>query len=62
MDAGERLREDFELAQLGPRVAQNWDRFINGGDRGAFTEQGESGSALPPKNASKKPLAPLAPV
>ena len=22
--AGERLREDFELAQMGPRVAQNW--------------------------------------
>jgi hypothetical protein len=27
IEAGERLREDFELAQLGPRVAQNWDRF-----------------------------------
>ncbi|BAQ69259.1 hypothetical protein NHU_02105 [Rhodovulum sulfidophilum] len=34
--AGERLREDFEVAQLGPRVAQNWDRFLTGGDRGAF--------------------------
>ncbi|MGB1034157.1 MAG: DUF6456 domain-containing protein, partial [Primorskyibacter sp.] len=32
--AGERLREDFELAQLGPSVAQNWDRFLVGG-RGA---------------------------
>ena len=29
--AGERLREDFELAQLGPRVAQNWDRFLTAG-------------------------------
>ena len=29
--AGERLREDFEQAQLGPRVAQNWDRFLTGG-------------------------------
>lgn len=28
--AGERLREDFELAQMGPRVAQNWDRFLVG--------------------------------
>lgn len=27
LEAGERLREDFEQAQLGPRVAQNWDRF-----------------------------------
>lgn len=34
--AGERLREDFELAQLGPRVAQNWDRFLTGGTRGGF--------------------------
>jgi hypothetical protein len=25
---GERLREDFELAQMGPRVTQNWDRFL----------------------------------
>lgn len=29
--AGERLREDFELAQVGPRVAQNWDHFLTGG-------------------------------
>lgn len=34
--AGERLREDFELAQMGPRVAQNWDRFLTGGGRGAI--------------------------
>ena len=34
--AGERLREDFELAQMGPRVAQNWDRFLTGGTRGGF--------------------------
>ncbi len=33
--AGERLREDFELAQLGPRVTQNWERFL-GGERGSF--------------------------
>ncbi|KFI34246.1 hypothetical protein CG51_05170 [Haematobacter missouriensis] len=31
--AAERLREDFELAQMGPRVAQNWDRFLTGGER-----------------------------
>lgn len=29
--AGERLREDFELAQMGGRVAQNWDRFLTAG-------------------------------
>ncbi|MEM1386991.1 MAG: DUF6456 domain-containing protein [Pseudomonadota bacterium] len=34
--AGERLREDFELAQMGPRVTQNWDRFLTAGDHGSF--------------------------
>ena len=29
--AGERLREDFELAQMGARVTQNWDRFMTAG-------------------------------
>lgn len=36
--AGERLREDFELAQMGPRVTQNWDRFMTAGvDGGRFS-------------------------
>lgn len=30
VQAGERLREDFELAQVGPQVAQNWDKFLTG--------------------------------
>lgn len=34
LEAGERLREDFEQAQLGPRVAQNWDRFLTVGGAG----------------------------
>lgn len=42
--AGERLREDFELAQLGPRVAQNWERFLTGGgDRGSLGPSGGTG-------------------
>lgn len=41
--AGERLREDFELAQMGPRVAQNWERFMTGGDRGTFAGDGGMG-------------------
>ena len=32
--AAERLREDFELAQMGPKLAQNWERFLTGTDRG----------------------------
>ena len=36
IEAAERLREDFELAQMGPRVAQNWERFLTGGDRGGY--------------------------
>jgi transposase-like protein len=36
VNAGERLREDFELAQMGPRVTQNWDSFMTQGGRGGF--------------------------
>lgn len=44
--AGERLREDFELAQMGPRVAQNWERFLTGGgDRGQYHETSLGGGS-----------------
>lgn len=49
VDAAERLREDFELAQMGPRVAQNWDRFLTSGDRGGFRP--DSGQAEGPRGA-----------
>ncbi len=29
VEAGERLREDFELAQIGPSVAQDWRKFLS---------------------------------
>ncbi len=35
--AGERLREEFELAHMGPRVAQNWDRFLTSASTGGFS-------------------------
>ena len=41
--AGERLREDFELAQLGPRVTQDWDRFLTAGTSGG---PGAGGAAM----------------
>ncbi|MEO0391474.1 MAG: DUF6456 domain-containing protein [Pseudomonadota bacterium] len=28
--AGERLREDFELSNMGPNATQNWDQFVRG--------------------------------
>lgn len=50
--AGERLREDFELAQMGPRVAQNWDRFLTGSGRGSFV--GDSGVGDGPAGARRR--------
>ena len=55
VEAAERLREDFELAQLGPRVAQNWERFLTSGDRGGF--QNEAGLAQGPKLARDRVAA-----
>ncbi|MGL4310013.1 MAG: DUF6456 domain-containing protein [Paracoccaceae bacterium] len=55
--AGERLREDFELAQMGPRVAQNWDRFLTAGDRGGFAA--DSGIGEGPAGARNRVAAAL---
>ncbi len=57
VEAAERLREDFELAQMGPRVAQNWERFLTGGDRGGF--RGDSGLAEGPGRARDRVAAAL---
>lgn len=35
VDAAERLRADFEAAQLGPQVAQDWRKFLTPGGRDA---------------------------
>lgn len=55
--AGEQLREDFELAQMGPSVAQNWDRFLTSGGKGAFVA--DSGVNDAPSNARKRVAAVL---
>ena len=43
--AAERLREDFETAQTGPRITQNWDRFLVGPDQGTGAGPGFPGGA-----------------
>ena len=59
--AGERLREDFELAQMGPRVTQNWDRFLTGGDRGGFTGRGPVSGPDAARGRVTRALADLGP-
>ncbi len=57
VSAAERLREDFELAQMGPRVAQNWDRFLTSGDRSNVS--GDSGVGEGPTEARDRVAAAL---
>lgn len=57
IDAAERLREDFELAQMGPRVTQNWERFLTTGDRGGF--RADNGLAEGPRAARERVAAAL---
>ena len=52
VSAGERFREDFELAQMGPKVAQNWERFLTGGGRGGFAAS--SGIGTGPEAARQR--------
>ncbi len=57
VSAAERLREDFELAQMGPRVAQNWEKFLTGGDRGSYRPDSSIGNG--PANARERVSAAL---
>lgn len=57
VQSGERFREDFELAQLAPKVAQNWDKFINASDRSDLTE--DDGLPQAPRAARERVLAAL---
>lgn len=42
--SGERLREDFELAQMGPRLTQNWEGFLTAGSKPSFNPDDLKGS------------------
>jgi len=59
--AGERLREDFELAQIGPRVAQNWEKFLTGGDRGNFGSNEAGGGSSSARDRVAAALRELGP-
>ena len=43
--AGERLREDFELAQMGPRKESNWDKFLTNTERAVAPLDGSARGA-----------------
>jgi transposase-like protein len=43
--AAERLHEDFELAQTGPRLGLNWDRFLTAGIDRSLADHGPPGLA-----------------
>ncbi len=59
--AGERLREDFELAQMGPRVTQNWDRFLTSGDKGGFAPDTATSGPAGARNRVSAALLDLGP-
>ncbi|MGH1577165.1 DUF6456 domain-containing protein [Planktotalea sp.] len=46
VNAAERLREDFELAQMGQSVTQNWDSFLTAGVEGS-ARVGSNGKEAP---------------
>jgi hypothetical protein len=57
--AGERLREDFELSQMGPRTTQNWEKFLTGGTATSLGA-GDAGLSAGPKAARDRVSAALA--
>ena len=59
--AGERLREDFELAQMGPRVTQNWDRFLTSGVDVSRVSAGMGGGSEGARNRVAAALRELGP-
>jgi hypothetical protein len=63
VEAGERLRSDFELAQLGPRVAQDWRKFLAPGDKysGTPIPGGPGGGASSARDRVTAALAELGP-
>jgi hypothetical protein len=63
VEAGERLRLDFETAQMGPSVAQDWRKFLTPGDRlsGTPVGRGPAEGPMAARERVAKALASLGP-
>lgn len=64
VEAGERLRADFERAELGPNVTQDWRRFLTPGGTGkpvSAQERGVEGGAQAARDRVMDALADLGP-
>jgi hypothetical protein len=60
VEAGERLRNDFEAAQMGPRVTQDWRNFLTPSD-GPSMSGGPSAGPAVARERMGKALADLGP-
>lgn len=61
VEAGERLREDFEAAQIGPSVAQDWRRFLAPAGPRCGPGQGGAEGAMGARDRVSKALGALGP-
>jgi hypothetical protein len=61
IEAGERLREDFEQAQMGPRITQNWDRFLTASSGPAIGSRGPAEGPADARTRVAKALEALGP-
>ena len=59
--AAERLREDFEVAQTGPRLAQDWNRFLTAGASSGLSGDGRGHEPAGAKDRLVAALAELGP-
>lgn len=62
VEAAERLRGDFEAAQMGPSITQDWQRFLTVGcESGTAPGSGEGGGASAARDRVVEALAVLGP-
>jgi hypothetical protein len=59
--AGERLREDFELSQMGPSITQNWDGFLTGSSKSFGSDSGIGSGAATALRRFRAAMAVLGP-